>query len=102
MNQRESKKWEDYRKGDVRENENFPLDTVLDFKWKVPCSLELFYHSILQDENIFCKVNKSVISYNEKEKGFNLVLNINLSMKMIECYWKNIKKSEFNELNKKK
>lgn len=80
----------------------FLFVTVLDFKWKVPCSVELFYHSILQDENIFCKVNKSVISYNEKEKGFNLVLNINLSMIMIEWWWKNIKKSEFNELNKKK
>lgn len=80
----------------------FLFVTVLDFKWKVPCSVELFYHSILQDENIFCKVNKSVISYNEKEKGFNLVLNINLSMIMIKWWWKNIKKSEFNELNKKK
>jgi hypothetical protein len=81
---------------------DFPFRIVLDFKWKVPCSVELFYHSILQDENIFCKVNKSVISYNEKEKGYNLVLNINLSIEMIECCWKNIKKSEFNELNKKK
>lgn len=68
------------------------LNNVLDSQWKVPCSVELFYHSILQDENIFCKVNKGVKSYNEKEKRFNLVLDTNASIDMIECWWKTLGK----------
>jgi hypothetical protein len=47
----------------------FPLP-VLDFaiSSEVPFSLELFYHSILQDEKNSCQVNKSVNEVTMKKR----------------------------------